>query len=150
MTPKERRDNSQPSPGYMISEVNCMGFELFYKNKKTKWLRKKKSWNLSLTHLYLDFTNSLFLNIWFQGEISLSSREIMSPDKWNDATSPHTEKLWSPPQKILMGIWAWKSPHCIAFLHWRIVTMQSKVFDTQCGNLRFFYFSNFFHESCRI
>ena len=45
---------------YMISEVNsyCMGFELFHKNKKTKWLRKKKI--KSQLDPPLDFTNSLF------------------------------------------------------------------------------------------
>ena len=98
----------------MISEVNsyCMGFELFYKNKKTKWLCKKKlkSW----LDPPLDFTNSLFLNIWFQGEISLSSREIMSPDKWNDATS-HWETLKSSP-KNPDGHLSMKKPslHCIS------------------------------------
>ena len=55
-----------------------------------------------------------FLNIWFQGEISLSSREIMSPDKWNDATS-HWETLKSSP-KNPYGHLSMKKPslHCIS------------------------------------
>ena len=55
-----------------------------------------------------------FLNIWFQGEISLSSEEIMSPDKWNDATS-HWETLKSSP-KNPDGHLSMKKPslHCIS------------------------------------